>query len=101
MTIKLSWPKEYPVAWAGVAIVGENSEYIFGSNTGKMKIKGQSVSYAVDLNLGAGYYSLTVLVKDADGEVIEIAEKAVVFSVYDDFDITIGGLTRLDFDYYQ
>jgi ABC-type polysaccharide/polyol phosphate transport system ATPase subunit len=99
MELSLNWPKELPVAWAGVAIVGAEGEYVFGSNTDKMHIVGNTLRHTINLNIGPGYYSVTALIKDADGNDIEVREKAAIFSIYDDFDVRVGGLARLKYDY--
>ena len=99
MNLEVSWPNEYKVSWVGVAVVGQKDEYIFGSNTGNKKIIGRKVKHSIDLTLGPGLYYITALVKDADGKTIEVAEKAVNFSVYDDFNDEVGGLTRMKYFY--
>ncbi len=99
MEATLSWPKKYDVRWAGIAVVGKNDEYIFGSNTGKNPIEGESIDHSIQLNLGPGQYYLTALVKNAAGEDIEVANKIVGFAVYDDFDTDVGGLTRMKYSW--
>jgi len=99
MKITMGWPSSEKVAWAGVAISGVNGEYVFGTNTGVVKIKGNSISYDVDLNLGPGDYYLTAAIKDLDDNLIESYEKIATFSVYSDYDPRIGGLTRMKYKY--
>lgn len=40
MSVKISWPDVENVGMVGVAIVGYNNEYVFGSNTGTLLLKG-------------------------------------------------------------
>lgn len=99
MKVTLGWPKSQKVAWAGVSISGVNGEYLFGTNTGMIKIIENSIDYEVELNLGPGDYYLTAAIKDLDGNLIESYEKIATFTVYSDYDPTIGGLTRMEFKY--
>lgn len=99
MKVTLSWPSSEKVAWAGVAISGVNGEYVFGTNTGMIKVKENSINYDVDLNLGPGDYCLTVAIKDRDNNLIESYEKIATFSVYSDYDPKVGGLTRMKYKY--
>lgn len=99
MKLAISWDEKLDVGMVGVAILGGDGEYVFGSNTGKMPINSNRICYTVDLNLGPGNYFLTVALNDKANHPLRILEKAVSFSVYDDFDTTVGGLTRFDFDY--
>lgn len=99
MEISLSWPKDVKVAWAGVSINGVNGEYVFGTNTGTLNTLGDGVNYKVELNLGPGEYDLAAAIKDEADNLIEWREKIAPFSVYSDFDSTIGGLTRMKYSY--
>jgi hypothetical protein len=82
-----------------VTISGENGEHIFATNTGAVKIKENIINYDVDLNLGPGDYYLTAGIKDLGNNFIELHEKIATFSVYSDYDPTIGGLTRMKYKY--
>lgn len=99
MKITLSWPMSQKVAWAGVSISGVNGEYLFGTNTGMIKIIENSIDYDVELNLGPGDYYLTASIKDLDGNLIEAYEKIATFTIYSDYNPTIGGLTRMKYKY--
>lgn len=99
MKITLSWPMSQKVAWAGVSISGVNGEYLFGTNTGMIKIIENSIDYNVELNLGPGDYYLTAAIKDLDGNLIEAYEKIATFTIYSDYNPTIGGLTRMKHKY--
>lgn len=99
MKIILSWPTEEDVAWVGVSISGVNGEYIFGTNTGITEIANNRIDYTVDLTLGPGEYYLTAAIKDADDNLIEAYERIALFSVYSDYDPTIGGLARMNYSY--
>lgn len=100
LDFRIRWPEDYGVDQVGVAIFGENGEYVFGSSTdGKIPVATNGMDYSVELNLGAGVYNVTVAIKDKDVNLIERAEKIVTFSIYDDFKSEVGGLTRLDYKY--
>lgn len=99
MEATLSWPKKYDVRWAGVAVAGKNDEYVFGSNTGKNLIAGESIKHSIELNLGPGQYHLMAIVKNAAGEDIEVANKIASFEIYDDFNTEVGGLTRMKYSW--
>ncbi len=99
MKITLSWPRSEKVSWLGVSIVGVNGEYVFGTNTGETKITGNSINYDVNLNLGPGDYYLTAAIKDPEDNLIGSYENIADFSVYSDYDPTIGGLTRMKHKY--
>lgn len=99
MKITLSWPTRQKVAWAGVSILGVNGEHLFGTNTGMIEIAGNHINYDVELNLGPGDYYLSVAVKDVDDNFIEAHDKIAAFSMYNDYDPTIGGLTRMKYKY--
>lgn len=99
MKITLSWPISQRVSWVGVSIRGENGEHLFGTNTGMINIAENSINYDVELNLGSGNYYLAASIKDLDGNFIEANDKLATFSVYRDYDPTIGGLTRMKYKY--
>lgn len=99
MKITLSWSSSEKVAWVGISISGVNGEYVFGTNTGKTKITGNSIGYDVDLNLGPGDYYLTAATKDLDDNLIGSYENIADFSIYSDYDPTVGGLTRMKYKY--
>lgn len=100
MKITLSWPVNQKVAWAGVSIIGVNGEYLFGTNTGMTKIiENNSIDYDVELNLGPGDYYLTAAIKDVDDNTIELYEKIATFTIYSDYNPTMGGLIRTKYKY--
>lgn len=100
MDIHVMWPNQLQVNKVGVAIVGLNDEYIFGSNTGKTKIRGNNINYKACLSLGPGQYKLTIALTDSDGNEIERAEDIARFAIRDDFNTEAGGFTRLEYQYY-
>lgn len=99
MNLSISWSNNLEVKKVGVAIIGSNNEYVFGSNTGEAKINGSGIEYKVKLNLGPGRYFLTVAINDGTGKVLEIAEKAKGFLIYSDQNNDVGGLTRMEYGY--
>ena len=100
MEVSVHWPKDVRVAWVGVSISGVNGEYVFGTNTGEVDvIEGGMVNYRVDLNLGPGDYDMAAAIKDEDGNLIDSREKIAPFSVYNDYDPMVGGLTRMKYSY--
>lgn len=99
MNITLSWPISQKVAWAGVTIGGVNGEHLLSTNTGMIKIAGNKINYDVELNLGQGDYYLTVAIKDLDGNFVEAHDKIATFSIYNEYDPTVGGLTRMEHKY--
>ncbi len=101
MEVGISWPKKYDIAWVGVSIIGVNGEYVFGANTGEDTVGGSAVGFAVDLNLGAGDYHLLVMAKDSKGNVVELVDKVSKFTILDDFNSEVGGLTRMEYSWIK
>lgn len=99
MKVALSWPESQKVAWVGVSIYDANGDHLFGTNTGMISIIGNSIQYNVELNLGPGDYRVSASIKDPEGSFIESHEKIATFSVYNDYSPTIGGLTRMKYEY--
>jgi hypothetical protein len=99
MNLSISWSNKLDVKKVGVAIIGSNNEYVFGTNTGEAKISGNSIEYKVKLNLGPGRYFITVAINDDTGKVLEIADKAKGFLVYSDKKNDVGGITRMKYSY--
>lgn len=99
MELTISWPKIESVGKVGVAVHGSSGEYIFGSNTGKMPLKGKSIRHTLELNLGPGTYYLAAAVFDEEGRPIEYVDKISKFLIRDDYKTEVGGLVRFDYDY--
>jgi len=99
MKIKIEWPQIEGVTKAGVAIIGSNGEYIFGTNTGNQEIPDRHIDYSVNLDLGPGNYFLTVAIYDQDGESLGFYEKIWSFLIYDDFNNEANGQVRLGHSY--
>lgn len=99
MKVTVSWPVSQKVSWVGVSIYSINGEHLFSTSTGMIKIEGSSIKYDVELNLGPGDYYLTVAIKDLDGNFIEARDKIATFSIYNDYNPMIGGLTRMKYKY--
>lgn len=85
----------------GVAIVGLDGTYIFGSNTNGLAITGKKIQHTVKLDLGPGQYSTNVATLDSNGKVLELNEGVFRFRIIDDGRKDVGGEVRLDFVYEQ
>lgn len=103
LTLSVSWKGKFDPSKhvIGVAIVGSGGEYIFGSNTRDMKLKGAEVRYTVELGVGPGRYSLLVGVLDRFGNMIDKKDKAFEFRVIDDGKMDVGGSSRLNYKYNE
>ena len=101
MHVKVSWKKE-GVQHAGVAILRQSGEYIFGPSTYrdgyKMKT-GTSITYSVVLNLGEGEYFLKAgTYADNDAMRIDFEDDGHSFTVNrNKNDSRWGGFTKLDY----
>lgn len=83
----------------GVAIVGSDGEYVFGSNTRNTGLTHANVTCTIKLDIGPGRYSVTVAVLDKTGHMIDKREKALAFRVIDDERVDVGGISRLKYTY--
>lgn len=101
MKLHISWPGTKGVSKVGVAVIGSNGEYIFGSNTGQLDIHEDAIDHTLKLNLGPGRYHLTVAINDENGKPLAIAEKVKSFMLYSDNNNKVGGFTRLEYDYQE
>lgn len=101
MTVRLTWTKPN-VESAGVAIMRQSGEYVFGPNTylDKWKLKRKNeLAYEVTLNLGIGNYFIKAgIFGKSDKDVIDFEEKGPVFTINRNYkDSRWGGLTKLDY----
>lgn len=85
MSIELEWD-DADVEYAGVAIYKLSGEYVFGPNTYKEKqasLKGKnSISYAVDLDIGQGeYYVKAGLFGKDDSKIVKFVDEGPSFIV--------------------
>lgn len=99
MTVVLSW-KHKNVNYAGVSIVSQAGEYIFGQNTynEKVPVTGKhQISYTVNLSIAEGkYYIVAGLFGRDDMERIDFEDKGPEFIVNRDKDDSRwGGITKL------
>jgi ABC-2 type transport system ATP-binding protein len=85
----------------GVAIVGSDGSYVFGSNTRGLKIALKKVLHTVKLDLGPGRYSLNVATLDHSGTMVDMTENAMSFRIIDDGRNDVGGAARLEFGYKE
>jgi hypothetical protein len=104
MLVKMSWTKP-GVKYAGVAILRQSGEYIFGPNTyqDKYEIKGESkeLTYKVVVNLGEGTYFLKAgIFGNNDSRQIDFEENGPTFVINRNKDDTRwGGVTKLDYEW--
>lgn len=101
MQVKLSWTKE-GVKNAGIAILRQSGEYIFGPNTfqDNYKIhKDNSLVYSVILNVGEGEYFIKAgIFGENDSLKIDFEDNGPNFTVNRDKDDTRwGGFTKLKY----
>jgi ABC-type multidrug transport system ATPase subunit len=97
LKVKMSWPKEMGAKYAGISIVKQSGEYIFGANTLKEKLELEDrVEYEVELNLNEGKYYLSAsLSGETARDVLEILEHGPEFLITKSPDDTAGGAVRL------
>lgn len=101
MKVRLSWTRP-GVKFAGVAIIRQSGEYVFGANTyqDKWRLKElNGLEYEVDLNLGDGDYFIKAgLFGQDDTDIIDFEENGSLFTVNRDYnDSRWGGLTKLHY----
>ena len=100
LIMKIRWPEDLGVDQVGVSIFSERDEYVFGSSTdGEVGVASFGMDYDVNLNLGPGKYYAAVAIKDKDVKLIERVEKAIEFTIEDDFRPEVGGLALLKYSY--
>jgi hypothetical protein len=98
MEVVLTWPKTLNnVSNAGVAIVKNSGEFMFGANTLSENIKLDSkVNYFVDLNLSPGkYYLMAGLFGKTRYDVIEFLDRGPDFMIEKHDHDNSDGLVRL------
>jgi ABC-2 type transport system ATP-binding protein len=102
MRVKLSWKRE-GVKNAGVAIMKQSGEYIFGPNTyrDKFKISGKEINYLVDLDIGPGEYFVKAgLFGAKDTNVLEFVDEGPSFNVEEPKRKNKwGGLAHLEYNW--
>jgi ABC-type polysaccharide/polyol phosphate transport system ATPase subunit len=101
LLVRLSWSRK-DVEHAGVAIMKQSGEYIFGPNTfrdkAKLNLKGKNkLYYAVKLDLGTGEYFVKAgLFGETDSDVLEFVDEGPSFSVETSKADTVwGGITHM------
>ena len=99
--LKVEWPKELEVSRVGIAINGSANQYVFGSNTGLLKLNTNSIEHMVKFKLGIGSYLIAVAIYDKSGKVICLESRAWDFEVEGKYDDTVGGLTIFPYEYKQ
>lgn len=103
LTVKLSWP-QIGVDHAGVAILRQSGEYIFGPNTYQEHFvlkKKNNITYKVRLNLSEGTYFIKAgLFGRNDKQQIDFEDRGPIFAVNrDKNDVRWGGVTKLEHEW--
>ena len=83
----------------GVAIIGSDGTYIFGSNTRGLELKRNKVKHAISLDLGPGSYAVNIAALDLKGSILHLSEGAYKFRIIDDGRLNVGGDVRLKYKY--
>lgn len=101
MRVTMTWTKP-GVQSAGIAVIRQSGEYVFGPNTYQDKWtlnKPNSLEYDLVLNLGAGDYFLKAgIFGKNDNDVIDFEEQGPGFTVNRDKDDSRwGGITKLPY----
>jgi ABC-2 type transport system ATP-binding protein len=100
LRLKLSWEKGDKVKNAGVAIIKDTGEYVFGTNTiiDDVKVSGHEIIYDVTCNLAPGKYSLAIgLFGQTDLDIITYDPSFTEFVVEPSGDLHVwGGITKLN-----
>lgn len=99
LCVEISWPEGIgSVQNAGLAIIKNSGEYIFGSNTLKnaLNLKGNKAFYDVQLSLDPGkYYVMVGLFGKNKDDVIEFLDHGEEFIIEDEPDDRFHGIARL------
>ena len=103
LSIHVSWKGKFDPNKhiMGVAIIGSDGEYVFGSNTKNTVLTHARVTCTLSLDIGIGRYSIMVAVLDKSGVVIDKKENAFLFRVIDDGRVDVGGSSRLKYEYEE
>jgi len=99
---EVSWPPNPLIKNAGVAIMKNTGEFVFGSNTvkGDTKPKDNKISYKVRLNLGADkFHIMAGTFGETDHDVIDFVVEGPSFVVRRDVADTNLGLADLDYSW--
>jgi ABC-2 type transport system ATP-binding protein len=103
LSLHVSWKEKFDSRQhiIGVAIIRNDGEYVFGSNTRNAGLTYAKVTCTIGLEIGPGRYSISVAVMGKSGEVIDIRDKVFSFRVIDDGRADVGGLSRLKYVYKE
>lgn len=103
LSIHVSWKGKFDSNKhiIGVAIIGSDGEYVFGSNTRNTGLTHAGVTCNIKLDIGLGRYTVMVAVLDKSGTMIDKQDKAFAFRVIDDGRTDVGGISRLKFEYEE
>jgi len=102
MIVEISWPKNDKALNAGVAIMKNTGEFVFGSNTikGDTKPKNGKIEFKVTLDLGTDrYYIMAGTFGDAAHKTVEFVANGPGFMVHRRVEDTDHGLANLDYNW--
>jgi ABC-2 type transport system ATP-binding protein len=104
MIVQLNWTKP-SVQSAGVSIIRQSGEFIFGCNTYQDKWemeKTNELNYEVKLNLGEGSYFIKAgIFGTTDKDIIDFVEKGPTFNINREHsENRWGGLTKLEYKWF-
>lgn len=103
--VKLSWPKQLQgVENAGIAIVKQSGELIFGANTFEERVlfDSNSLRCSIDLSIGPGkYFIMAGLFGKTEKKVLEFVDKGPMFVVSNRKDDHNQGLVRLKYNWWE
>ena len=106
MRVRLEWPSSMNVKNAGVAIIKDTGEYVFGSNTFVKGVEnpsgGTDFIYEVKMNVGGGRYRIMAGVfGETQKEEIDFLTNGPSFLVTKEPDSKWEGLVYLDHKWYR
>ena len=105
LLVRLSWDRT-DVLSAGVALMKQSGEYVFGPNTTNDKFKldkgTKSLEYSVELNLGPGEYFIKAgLFGKTDATVLEFVDEGPVIIIEPNKKAQWGGITHLEHSWHS
>jgi ABC-2 type transport system ATP-binding protein len=88
-------------SYIGVTVLDRAGTYIFGSNTKGRLITGSKIKHTITLDLGPGSYNLISAIFDQEGRMVSLNEDIFSFKIISDGNTSVGGITRLKYEYDQ
>jgi len=103
LLVRLSWTRK-DVLNAGVTLMKQSGEYVFGPNTANdkyiMKKGAHNIDYLVDLNINQGEYFIKAgLFGDTDAEVLEFVDQGPMIVIENKAPKQWGGIAFLPHDW--